>query len=139
MSRKRVAAALALLAAAAVATACGEAGIELKPNATASVKNGAEVFNQRCGGCHTLTAAGTEGSAVKVNDRERTDGPNFNQRKETAVQVLYAIANGGFSGAIMPQNIVVGQQARYVAAFVAQYSGVDAKNPPSPGPPPPGF
>jgi mono/diheme cytochrome c family protein len=139
MSRKRVAAALALLAAAAVATACGEAGIELKPDATASIQNGAEVFNQRCGGCHTLTAAGTEGSAVRINDRERTDGPNFNQRKETTAQVLYAIANGGFSGAIMPQNIVVGQQARDVAAFVAQYSGVDAKNPPSPGSPPPGF
>ncbi len=139
MTRKRLAAALAVIAVAAVATACGEQGIDLKPNATANVKAGAELFNQRCAGCHTLTAAGAEGSAVKVNDRERTDGPNFDQRKETVEQTLYAISNGGFSGAIMPQNIVVGQQARDVAAFVAQYSGADAVNPPSPGAVPPGF
>jgi len=38
-------------------------------------------------------------------------------------RVLYAIQNGGFSGAIMPQNIVVGEQALAVAQFVATYSG----------------
>ena len=38
-------------------------------------------------------------------------------------RVLYAIQNGGFSGAIMPQNIVVGAQAEAVAQFVATYSG----------------
>ena len=42
-------------------------------------------------------------------DRERTDGPNFNIRRECVEHVLYAIRNGGFSGAIMPQNIVVGE------------------------------
>jgi hypothetical protein len=38
-------------------------------------------------------------------------------------RVLYAIQNGGFSGVVMPQNIVVGQQARDVAQFVATYAG----------------
>ncbi len=38
-------------------------------------------------------------------------------------RVLYAIENGGFSGAIMPQNVVVGQQALEVARFVATYAG----------------
>jgi hypothetical protein len=37
--------------------------------------------------------------------------------------VLYAIENGGFSGAYMPQNIVVGQDAKDVANFVATYAG----------------
>ena len=37
--------------------------------------------------------------------------------------MLYAIRNGGFSGAIMPQNIVVGEDAQAVAEFVAKYSG----------------
>jgi hypothetical protein len=32
----------------------------------------------------------------------------------------------------MPENIVVGQQARAVAAFLAKYSGKQAKSPPSP-------
>ena len=45
--------------------------------------------------------------------------------------MLYAIENGGFSGAYMPQNIVVGKQAREVAMFVARYAGRQA--PPSPG------
>jgi hypothetical protein len=41
-------------------------------------------------------------------------------------RVLYAIENGGFSGAIMPQNIVVGQDAMEVAKFVATYAGRQA-------------
>ena len=40
------------------------------------------------------------------------------------VRVLYAIENGGFSGAYMPQNIVVGQQARDVAEFVSRFAGL---------------
>ena len=37
--------------------------------------------------------------------------------------MLYAIENGGFSGAYMPQNIVVGQDAIDVAKFVSTYAG----------------
>jgi hypothetical protein len=40
--------------------------------------------------------------------------------------VLYAIRNGGFSGAIMPENIVVGKDAQAVAQFLAKYSGTKA-------------
>ena len=40
--------------------------------------------------------------------------------------MLYAIKNGGFSGAVMPQNVVVGQQAIAVAEFVATYAGRQA-------------
>jgi mono/diheme cytochrome c family protein len=86
---------------------------------------GATLFAERCAGCHTLEAAGTEGS----NPDERVAGPNLNARKETKEQVLYAIRNGGFSGAIMPQNIVVGEDADAVAEFVAEYAGKDAKAP----------
>ena len=93
---------------------------------------GAELFAARCSGCHTLTAAGTEGSSKSVKAKQRNNGPNLDQRKEEPDQVLYAIRNGGFSGAIMPQNIVVGADAEKVAAFVAKYAGKDAKSPPSP-------
>jgi mono/diheme cytochrome c family protein len=125
-------AALALTAAAALlASGCGETGIKVaKSN---SLRQGAEVFNQRCGGCHTFAKAGTEGSAIKVNGREYKDGPNFNQRREQYKDVLYAIRNGGFSSGPMPQNIVTGRQAEIVACFVATYSGADARNPPTPG------
>ena len=55
---------------------------------------------------------------------ERTNGPNFNVRSEDNKQdVLFAIRNGGFSGAIMPANIVVGADAQKVAEFLVKYSG----------------
>jgi mono/diheme cytochrome c family protein len=135
MSRRRaITAAFVVTAAAAAVAACGEEGIELdaKDRSNAAVERGADLFAQRCSGCHTLSAAGTEGSVDKVGDSERTDGPNFDQRKETVEQVLYAIRNGGFSGAIMPQNIVVGRDAEDVAEFLARYSGRQVKRPTAP-------
>jgi mono/diheme cytochrome c family protein len=123
--------AVAAAAVALVASGCGESGIEVAKSDP--LYEGAKIFNQRCGGCHTFEAAGTEGSAVKVNSREYKDGPNFQQRKEQYPDVLYAIHNGGFSSGPMPQNIVTGREAELVACFVATYSGKDVTAPPSPG------
>ena len=94
---------------------------------------GAQIFNERCAACHTYDAASGEGSAVRVNGREYKDGPNFNQRREQYEDVLYAIQNGGFSSGPMPQNIVVGEEAKLVACFVATFSGRDAQRESSPG------
>jgi mono/diheme cytochrome c family protein len=129
MPRRALTAVLALAAMASL-SACGSQGIDVPKDSP--YYEGAKLFSARCSGCHTLSVVGAQGSATKVRDRERVDGPNFNQRKEQPEQVLYAIRNGGFSGAIMPENIVVGQQARAVAAFLAKYSGTQAKSPPSP-------
>jgi mono/diheme cytochrome c family protein len=113
----------ALFAAAALATACGTEKVSV-PSSQGQVHAGAVLFNQRCGGCHTLSEAGTHGSAQNVRTAQFNNGPNFDVRCERPVaRVLYAIQNGGFSGVVMPQNIVVGQQARDVAEFVATYSG----------------
>jgi mono/diheme cytochrome c family protein len=110
--------------------ACGEHGIELSkddPN-----YEGAQLFVEHCSGCHTISAAGTEGSATNVKTRERKDGPNFDQRKENVDDVIYAIENGGFSSGPMPQNIVTGEDARKVAEFVAANSGTKASTVPTP-------
>ena len=120
MPRRHLAVALAV-AASALFAACGEESIQLSksdPN-----YEGAKIFEQRCSGCHSLTAAGTQGSAIDPNSREYKDGPNFDTRKETKEGVLYAIQNGGFSSGPMPQDIVVGEDAEKVADFVAKYSG----------------
>jgi len=122
-TRRRVLAAGSIIAVGLTASACGSEGITLKGGDSASVKRGAALFSERCSGCHTMNVVGAQGGATKVHDRERPDGPNFNVRKETPDSVLYAIRNGGFSGAIMPENIVVGQQANDVAAFVSKYAG----------------
>ena len=139
MSRRRAAiAAVLVVFASAVVAACGEEGISLnaKRGESPAVKRGADLFAARCSGCHTLTPAGTQGSNTSIKYQERTDGPNLDQRKETSDQVLYAIRNGGFSGAIMPQNIVVGQDAQDVAEFVAAYAGTKRKTVKTPQGPP---
>ena len=92
--------------------------------------DGAVLFSTHCSGCHTLGAAGSQGTG---NRGVRTQGPNLDQRTETYRDALYAIQNGGFSGAIMPQNIVVGEEARQVARFVAKYAGSEAQESPRPG------
>jgi cytochrome c553 len=135
MRRRRAAiAAVLVVSASAVVAACGEEGVSLnaKRGESPTVKRGAELFAARCSGCHTLSAAGTQGSNTGVKYQERTDGPNLDQRKETTDQVLYAIRNGGFSGAIMPQNVAVGQDAQDIAEFVAAYAGTNTKVPKTP-------
>ena len=131
MRRKaRYAATLVIAAAVAlVVSACGTQHVGVPKNSANYTANteAAQLFNQRCGGCHTLSYAGTHGSGQNPRTYESINGPNFNVRCERpAIRVLYAIENGGFSGAYMPQNIVVGEQARQVANFVAQYSGRQA-------------
>jgi mono/diheme cytochrome c family protein len=121
--RRRVLAAGCILATALGAVACGSEDVDLRSNESANVKRGALLFAQRCQGCHTMNVAGAQGGATQVHDRERADGPNFNVRRETVDSVLYAIRNGGFSGAIMPENLAVGKDAADIAAFVAKYAG----------------
>jgi mono/diheme cytochrome c family protein len=118
-----------LLGVAAGIGACGTQGIQI-PKSNPYYK-GAVLFRDHCSGCHTLAVVGAEGSATSIKDRLKTNGPNFNVRKENVEQVLYAIRNGGFSGAIMPENIVLGADAKEVAAFLAKYSGLQAPKVPS--------
>jgi hypothetical protein len=109
-----------------VTAGCGTQKISV-PKSAGDIYHGAVLFNQRCSGCHTLSYAATHGSAANVRTAEFNNGPNFNVRCERPVtRVLYAIENGGFSGAIMPQNVVVGQDATDVAEFVAKYAGRQA-------------
>ena len=120
---------IAALALALVASACGTERIHVpKSDPTFKADTGAAIlFQQRCAGCHTLDYAGTHGSAANPRTAEAINGPNFNVRCERPVaRVLYAIENGGFSGAYMPPNILVGNDARSVAMFVAKYAGRQA-------------
>jgi mono/diheme cytochrome c family protein len=121
--RSRMLSVVLVIAAAAAVGACGSEGVEIASDESQDVRRGAELFNERCAGCHTLKAAGTQGSAQKANDTEYKDGPNFDVRKESYDAAIYAIRNGGFSSGPMPQNIVVGQDAEDVARFLEKYSG----------------
>ena len=126
---KMLALATTLLVAALGMSACGSQGISVAK--TSPYYRGAVLFRDHCSGCHTLAVVGAEGSATVISNRVKTNGPNFNIRKEDVEQVLYAIRNGGFSGAIMPENIVVGDDAQAVAEFLAKYSGLKAEKVPT--------
>ncbi len=121
--------ALVLLLCAAALGACGSQ--EIKVARSSPYYNGAVIFRDHCSGCHTLSVVGAQGSATSIGNRVKTNGPNFNFRKENVEQALYAIRNGGFSGAIMPENIVVGEEAQALAQFLAAYSGRQSQKVPS--------
>ena len=123
MSRPLPALACCLGLLAVLAAGCGrEVNV---PKTDLAVHHGANLFKQRCSGCHTLDAANARGSKPvgQAKPGERTDGPNFNIRKENRDDVLFAIRNGGFSGAIMPANVVVGDNAQKIADFLSACSG----------------
>jgi mono/diheme cytochrome c family protein len=113
--------ACAVVASAFALGACGEQGIQVAESSPDF--EGARIFDENCAGCHSIDAAGANGSATSVGSREYKDGPNFNDRVESVEDVLYAIRNGGYSSGPMPQNIVTGEEAQAVAEFVAKYSG----------------
>jgi mono/diheme cytochrome c family protein len=111
------------LVAAALAAGCG--GEISVPEDETTVHRGAVLFNERCSGCHSLDAANAYGSKPpdEIQGGEPTNGPNFNVRRVSRDDALFAIRNGGFSGQIMPANVVVGEDADAVADFLAEYSG----------------
>ncbi len=113
-------------AVAALAAGCG-GEIEVPEDQTVNHK-GAVLFYERCSGCHSLDAANAYGSKAPgaLQGGEPTNGPNFNVRKESRDDILFAIRNGGYSGGIMPANIVVGEDAEAVADFLADYSGKES-------------
>jgi cbb3-type cytochrome c oxidase subunit III len=114
-------------------TACGTGGIA---KGSADVENGKKLFlgKGQCAGCHTLAAAGSTGTlGPNLDDafaQARADG-----YKESAIrnivheQIKYpgqystAQNNPNFLKANMPANLVRGQDAEDVAAFVAANAG----------------
>lgn len=114
---------IACAIASALLVGCGG---EIKvPENEQTAHRGALLFYERCSGCHTFEAANAYGSKPEgqLQGGERTNGPNFNVRKVGKEDALFAIRNGGFSGAIMPANVVTGDEAEAVATFLAKYSG----------------
>lgn len=117
------------IAIAAVALPLAACGTEDVSVTSSEDEAGAVLFADHCAGCHTLTPAGTQGSG---NRSLRVQGPNLDQRAVPYEDALFAIRNGGASGAVMPQNIVVGDDADAVARFIDEYSGTEVEDLPQP-------
>ena len=72
--------------------------------------SGEELFKQRCGSCHTLAAAGTDG----------TVGPNLDELAPDAARVQQAIED---APGVMPENLAEGEEAQRIAEYVAGAAG----------------
>lgn len=117
-------------AAALLAAGCGTGG---KADPTADTQAGKALFTSKCAGCHTLGDAGATG----------TIGPNLDAAfgssrsqgfKQSTIQnvVLLQIRDASKP---MPDNLVKGQDAQDVAAYVGAVAGtpasIAASKPPS--------
>ncbi len=100
---------LVLLGCACVLGACGTQGVQIAKDSP--YHRGAVLFRDHCSGCHTLSLVGAQGSATSIANRVKTNGPNFNIRKENAEQVLYAIRNGSVPATNIPQSETSGEAA----------------------------
>ena len=104
----------ALLVLAGIAVAgCGSSSSSAGTDddgAQPDIASGKEIFQAKCGLCHELADAGTPG----------TLGPNLDQLRPSAARTLRQIDTGG--GA-MPADLVEGQDAQDVAAYVAEVAG----------------
>ena len=122
-----------------LAAGCGTGGVASKGGQRPDTRAGQQLFTQKCGACHALAAAGTSG----------TIGPNLDDAFAASVKEGYAqstienlvldqIRLG--SGVVatytnnkhftttpsMPADIVTGQDAKDVAAYVASVAGTGA-------------
>jgi mono/diheme cytochrome c family protein len=124
---------------AATIAVVGLTGCDLGPKP--NLDKGQQLFTQKCGTCHTLTGAGTNGDV----------GPNldyaFKQARASGMDddtikgvVSYQIAHARpadpeQTDVYMPQDLVTGQDAEDVSAYVASVAGVPGIKPPVFAPP----
>jgi mono/diheme cytochrome c family protein len=122
-----------------LASGCGYGGV-----ATAGdhpdLQNGKALFSSTCGSCHTLQAAGTSGTVGPNLDNafveDRTEGYDSSAIENVVLDQIrlgsgpiatYTKAEHGVKGLTsqtqMPPNLVTGQNAIDIAAYVASVAG----------------
>jgi cbb3-type cytochrome c oxidase subunit III len=140
--RRRQAAALSVvsLVAALGLAACGDT-VGYSTGSGDKIR-GKELFTKNCGSCHTLADAGTTGKIGPNLDyafvQSRIDGLGDDTILQVVRgQIAYPVTTPSTGAPGMPADIVEGQDAEDVAAYVASVAGLDAEgNPINPGNPP---
>jgi mono/diheme cytochrome c family protein len=102
-------------------------GCQVK-NSAGDAANGKRLFVQKCGSCHVLRRAGTQGvvgpNLDEAFQQDRRDGyPASSIRGVVREQILYPNRNG-----TMPGKLFEGQDATDVATYVAAVAGVPGKD-----------
>jgi plastocyanin len=120
---RRAAAGCALAAAAVLAAGCSVKGGE-----DANLIEGKQAFVAKCGSCHTLARANTKGTVGPNLDA--SFGPSVEDglgRSSIRGTVEQQIKIPNPEGA-MPKELVTGQTARNIAAYVAQSAAAGGKD-----------
>ena len=94
---------LPAVAALVALTGCGNSGDDAP-----SRSRGEQLFVERCGSCHTLRAAETEGTALDLD---------YDLREVDEARVLESITSPPTG---MPKDLAQGADAEAIAEFVAQ-------------------
>jgi mono/diheme cytochrome c family protein len=125
-----LAGACAALIAALAATGCGTTG--LSEAGSGDTTRGKELFKGKCGQCHTLADAGTAGVIGPDLDdafrQSRADG--LGERTIRSVvrgQIAYPVEEPPTGLPGMPADIVTGDDAESVAAYVASVAALSVR------------
>jgi mono/diheme cytochrome c family protein len=116
--RKTVKPFLAALVAAVVVlslAACGRDETDLS--------NGKAQFVQKCGSCHTLSRAGTQGQTGPSLDAAFRAALQAGENRDTIEGVVHRQIANVRRNSVMPKNLVTGSDAKDVAAYVAYATG----------------
>jgi mono/diheme cytochrome c family protein len=114
LARNTVKATLAALAATAATLPLAACGRE-----EADLSNGKAQFVQQCGSCHALGRAGTQGQTGPDLDAAFRAGLRAGMDRETVEGVVRDQIANVRKNSQMPANLVTGDDARDVAAYVA--------------------
>ena len=121
--------AAAVLVAGVAAAGCGSVAAQQEAG---SAFAGKQLFTQNCGSCHTLADAGTKGTIGPNLDEAfrsvRQQGYDESTIKDVVRgQIAYPTSDPPAGAPGMPPNLVKGDDAWDVAAYVASVAGVPVK------------
>jgi cbb3-type cytochrome c oxidase subunit III len=129
---RRLSAAAGGVAVVLLLSACGTGGSV--SSASADLQNGRQVFQNTCAGCHSLAAAGSTATIGPNLDASFAEARSEGFKESTILDIVhdqikfpgqYPLAqnNPDFLKANMPANLVTGQDAIDVSAYVAANVG----------------
>jgi mono/diheme cytochrome c family protein len=130
---RRLSAAVGGVAVALLLSGCGTGGPV--NNAAADKANGRKVFTQTCAGCHALAAAGSQATIGPNLDAAFAEARSEGFKESAILDIVHdqikfpgqypvSTSNPDFLKANMPANLVTGQNAIDVSAFVAANAGL---------------
>jgi mono/diheme cytochrome c family protein len=126
---RRPAVLIAVLLVAGAAAGCGGTGVSKAGEA--DLANGKTQFQAKCGGCHILDDAGTEGTVGPILD-DAAVGDRIAGLKVSSFEALVR-QQIDEADPPMPRHLVSGDDARDVAAYVASVAGVKLAQENNPG------